>query len=161
MPWSLAANTRHCKHCGVVHKSHIGPKGYNRCRYQRMRKKELQRVRRYREDPAVKQQQSRRHKEWMLLKLYGLSIENFEQLFEQQKGKCAICGRQFNERTLRPHVDHCHKTKQVRGLLCRKCNPALGSFNDDPRLLRAALRYLRIGTKLAERIDRFLDGGKS
>ena len=60
-----------------------------------------------------------------------------------QKGKCAICG------TKRPgghgiwHTDHCHTTKRIRGVLCSLCNTGLGHFKDDPKILAAAIRYLK------------------
>jgi recombination endonuclease VII len=50
---------------------------------------------------------------------------------------CAICSGRH-----RLSVDHCHKTDEVRGYLCGYCNPALGSFKDDPKLLRRAADYL-------------------
>jgi hypothetical protein len=52
---------------------------------------------------------------------------------------CAICCEPF-ERT--PHVDHCHKTGSFRGLLCTRCNTAIGLLRDSPDLARAAARYL-------------------
>lgn len=60
----------------------------------------------------------------------------------RQEGRCAICGRD-----LKPgrgtHVDHCHRTGAVRGLLCSKCNPALGLFEDNVDALIRAAEYLR------------------
>lgn len=53
--------------------------------------------------------------------------------------RCEICGRDISERW---HVDHDHKTHQFRGLLCDLCNPGLGQFHDDARLLQAAIDYL-------------------
>lgn len=54
-----------------------------------------------------------------------------------QGGICAVCGER---RAV--HVDHDHDTKRVRGILCELCNGFLGAFNDDPDLLRAAIKYL-------------------
>lgn len=76
---------------------------------------------------------------------YGISIEDFETLNTKQNGKCAICSsvETNNSRTKkRLFVDHCHTTKAVRGLLCSKCNHALGLFNDDIGLLSKAILYL-------------------
>jgi Autographiviridae endonuclease VII len=75
------------------------------------------------------------------LKLYyGLSLEEYNALLALQNGVCAIC-EEKSDRTL--CVDHCHLTRLVRGLLCRRCNLGLGYFRDDPRLLLKAVLYLR------------------
>lgn len=79
-----------------------------------------------------------RAKAWYL-RVYGITLEFFESLIRKQKGKCAICKKKLKE----PHLDHCHKTKKPRGVLCHKCNVGLGHFNDNPRLLKRALAYLR------------------
>jgi recombination endonuclease VII len=69
---------------------------------------------------------------------YGLSLEEFRAILERQGNACAIC-----RKSGRPlFIDHCHETRQVRRLLCRKCNVGLGCFDDDPELLRAAAEYL-------------------
>lgn len=69
---------------------------------------------------------------------YGLSTSEFNVLLEKQHGKCAICGNPM----ARPHVDHCHETGAVRGLLCRECNLLLGHCHDDPQVLQSAASYL-------------------
>ncbi len=58
-----------------------------------------------------------------------------------QRGKCAICERPMKDRRATT-IDHCHVTKRVRGLLCTRCNPGLGFFGDDPKLLRRAAVYV-------------------
>ena len=89
-----------------------------------------------REDDVV--YQLRRH--------YKMTLEQYEALLLQQNGRCAICRKfethQFNNITRRLSVDHCHETNQVRGLLCARCNMAIGQFNDDWLLLENALEYL-------------------
>ncbi len=80
------------------------------------------------------------------LATYGLSLEEYDILLLAQGGVCAICGKsQSGKRKMRLCVDHSHKTGQVRGLLCEKCNVGLGSFRDDPELLVRAARYLSGG----------------
>ena len=73
------------------------------------------------------------------LKQYGLTPAQYDALFQKQDGKCKVCRL---APTHRLHVDHCHKTGIVRGLLCNGCNGGLGMFKDDPGLLRKAIEYL-------------------
>ena len=74
---------------------------------------------------------------------YNLSIEEYEFILTAQNNCCKICSSTVpGVRINRFHVDHCHKTNVVRGLLCEKCNMALGHLRDDPALLRKAADYL-------------------
>ncbi len=70
---------------------------------------------------------------------YGITIEQYEAMLKKQRNSCAIC-HQSSPRNL--HVDHCHSTNAVRGLLCNGCNRILGFANDTPSTLRSAARYL-------------------
>ncbi|MFJ5882656.1 endonuclease VII domain-containing protein [Kitasatospora cineracea] len=72
---------------------------------------------------------------------YGLSAEEYQQLFEAQGGACAIC-RETRRTNLA--VDHCHKSMAIRGLLCQRCNGALlaRGARDRPEVLRRAADYL-------------------
>lgn len=72
---------------------------------------------------------------------YGISQEDKFKLLEQQNNKCKIC-KNTEENLKNWHVDHCHSTKQIRGILCSKCNQGLGLFKDDINLLQSAIRYL-------------------
>ena len=79
-----------------------------------------------------------------LQQLYGISGEDYEKLFKKQGGQCAICGTiKAGEKNIFFSIDHNHQTNKIRGLLCYKCNTALGMFNDDPGLLEKAAQYLR------------------
>lgn len=73
-----------------------------------------------------------------LWNLYRLSGMDYELLLEAQKHVCAICEQDMGER---PFVDHCHDSGKTRGLLCNKCNSALGSI-EKSGFLEKALRYL-------------------
>lgn len=77
---------------------------------------------------------------------YEIGPEEYDRLFAEQKGLCAICGQPertaYREGTRRLAVDHSHATGAIRSLLCSNCNNGLGRFDDDPALLRAAADYL-------------------
>lgn len=83
-----------------------------------------------------------------IIRDHGLTVEQFEELTEKQSGLCAICGEPPTREFLDIDHDHgCCPTAFscgycVRGLLCQKCNGALGLFRDDPRILVKALGYL-------------------
>lgn len=76
-----------------------------------------------------------------LRKAYGLSGHDDLKLVQLHDNQCAICKTPFT--IVKRNVDHCHRTGRVRGLLCQSCNVGLGRFNDDAKLLRAALKYLK------------------
>lgn len=90
---------------------------------------------------------------------YRLTPEQYDALREAQRYRCKICGRHEEELvpagTGRPRldgaptaepfrlvVDHCHRTRRVRGLLCGRCNTMLGHARDSPEILRAGAAYL-------------------
>jgi hypothetical protein len=78
---------------------------------------------------------------------FGLTLEDYDALVEEQEGKCAICGTipvgdDLYRKGKKLAVDHNHDTGKVRGLLCDLCNRALGQFHDDPNLLRRAIDYI-------------------
>jgi len=77
-----------------------------------------------------------------LRKKFNMTLEEWFDLMELQQHRCAICGQHDDEHWQALHVDHNHKTGQIRGLLCNKCNRGLGFFNDDPDLLKKGLEYL-------------------
>jgi hypothetical protein len=82
-----------------------------------------------------------------LWRRYKITIETYYKILKKQRGRCAICKskdpKRRNVRANRFHVDHDHKTKRVRGLLCFICNLGLGSFKDNPKLLKNAQLYLQ------------------
>lgn len=88
------------------------------------------------EDPA---RNVSSHKRSNLKKFYGLSLEGYEKMLIQQNGCCLICSIKMNS----PHVDHCHETGRIRGLLCATCNGGLGMFKDCVPLLEKAIGYLK------------------
>jgi hypothetical protein len=78
-----------------------------------------------------------------LKRKYNLSIEEYESLIESQNNSCKVCGTPAKNNTKgKLYIDHCHTTNKVRGLLCMKCNSALGLLNDDKKLIQNLLDYL-------------------
>lgn len=127
MGWRLLA----CKCCGLEFTSNHGNHTTfcsNRCgRYFQLK---LWRKR----HPDREAKQKRRYK---LKHKYGITEEVYNRMFEQQNGKCKVCMRQELLK-----IDHNHKTGEIRGLLCDRCNLAIGLFRDDPGLCLRASGYL-------------------
>ena len=74
----------------------------------------------------------------IIKRTYGLTEDDLIALKKKADGKCMIC----KSKCYRLNIDHCHKSKQVRGLLCTGCNTGLGGFKDKVRLLENAIDYL-------------------
>ncbi|MFH8612816.1 endonuclease VII domain-containing protein [Streptomyces sp. NPDC018029] len=68
---------------------------------------------------------------------YGLTMAERDLLIASQKGLCVIC---LSAPAV--HVDHCHETGKVRGVLCFNCNSGIGKLGDDPDRTRRATAYL-------------------
>jgi Recombination endonuclease VII len=79
---------------------------------------------------------------------YNLTRDQYDELIKKQENRCSICGNSpnlegpINQRCL--SIDHCHKTKKIRGLLCQLCNRGLGLFRERQDFLEKALQYLKI-----------------
>lgn len=80
--------------------------------------------------------------------LYGITEEDYENLFEKQNGQCAICGK-----NIKLVVDHNHETGKIRALLCGNCNRGIGIFQDNPNLLYKAASYLKKHSKHTKKIS--------
>mgnify|MGYP000650381620 CR=1 FL=1 len=83
----------------------------------------------------------RHDRKWKRIeKEYGLSQSGFNEMVNSQFGRCAICAENLsNSHT---HVDHCHTSGKVRGILCNPCNNMIGHAKDNIQALRAAADYL-------------------
>lgn len=74
-------------------------------------------------------------------KEYGISEAEFGSMYHNQQGKCAICQHDVDD--VKMHIDHCHRTGMVRGLLCQRCNQAIGLMRENEETLKAACEYIR------------------
>ena len=89
-----------------------------------------------------------KHRENTLKRKYGIDNIQYEKLFSEQRGLCAICLRseitKHQSGTIRRlAVDHDHETGKIRGLLCSKCNNAIGYLEDNVEFLDRAKKYLQ------------------
>lgn len=91
-----------------------------------------------------------KHRCTEMQRIYGITFEQYEEMWERQGRACALCttplvlaGGAGQKRSGIANVDHCHATGKVRGLLCHKCNRGLGLFKDNPAVLVKASAYLK------------------
>jgi hypothetical protein len=74
---------------------------------------------------------------------YGITKEQFFEILDKQDNKCALCNKPFESLWGNHcHIDHCHETDKVRGLLCMSCNVGLGMLGDTKEKLMKAINYL-------------------
>lgn len=81
-------------------------------------------------------------KDWQLQHLYNITLDQYDQMFQEQEGKCYICQRHQSELKSALSVDHDHKTGKVRKLLCQKCNGVLGHFESNVEYLKQVIDYI-------------------
>ena len=77
---------------------------------------------------------------WQYMKRYGITLDDYNRMFSEQNGCCAICGTHQLDEVL--NLDHNHDTNEVRELLCSDCNWALGHAKEDIRRLQNMIQYL-------------------
>jgi len=127
-----------CKVCGAeknISDFYTGRRECKDCKNAAARK-------RYIDDPQTTQRNLIRMRERAKERRYGITQEQFDQMIINQNNKCKICSIEFKG-TKFTHIDHCHDSNIVRGLLCNNCNLALGQFNDNTDILDNAIKYLQ------------------
>lgn len=147
-------NIYNIKFCNKCNSEKEFTKGATSCRECR-RKYSIEYRKKYKD--KIKERQIKRNKNGELTKYwrnfqykrkYGITLEDYDKLIKNQNYVCAICGSNNSKaHTVNFHVDHCHITKKVRGLLCSKCNLGLGYFDDDIVKLSNAIIYLNNNKK--------------
>jgi hypothetical protein len=127
--------------CEVCHeRPHIPRSPYcQECKSPRNLQASARFKRRHKEDPDSTRRTNLRRR-------YGIELEDYNRLLTGQGGKCAICSSSDpKSKDGNFHVDHCHETKLVRGLLCFPCNAGIGKFRHDPALRLRAIAYINGG----------------
>lgn len=101
-----------------------------------------------RSEEKKKRQSTPEYKEkiriWQVKTRFGLTKEQYLELYAKQNYCCAICGKHEKDNKQRLAIDHNHITNTIRGLLCSKCNSLLGYVNEDIKILENAIKYLEI-----------------
>mgnify|MGYP001562051975 CR=1 FL=1 len=115
---------------------------YERVRHKKYREEHKEEIAAKQKEYNLRRSPESRLASWYRLR-YDLSFEDYNVILEAQGGGCAICGARVGDSLRRRLVvDHNHGTGKVRGLLCGRCNMAIGLFLDDKELLVAAVGYL-------------------
>lgn len=83
-----------------------------------------------------------RYKNNHFVKNYNLTLEEVNDIVKKQNFKCAIC-KNLLEHGKKSHLDHCHNSSKIRGVLCVSCNVGLGMFKDSVDMLESAQKYLK------------------
>jgi len=96
----------------------------------------------YRNKPENKIRASESKRRWTRSVKYNFPEDLYNQRLTEQGNVCAICGTDKPGGRGQFHADHDHKNSEPRGVLCHNCNVALGNFQDNPEILRAAINYL-------------------
>lgn len=107
------------------------------------KKRNAERARKWRADNPDYLDRYRKTMRTSWLKRYGITNEDYAEMLDKQKGRCAICGTDDLGKFRYFCVDHCHETEKVRGLLYHTCNRALGLLKDSIFNLEKAVDYLR------------------
>lgn len=104
--------------------------------------KNLEKSREYSRDYARKNTDPEKKRRSMLKAKYGMTPEGWQAMFEAQGCKCAICESKDAGAKAGWNTDHCHKSGRVRFILCAHCNRGLGSFKDNPDVMRKAAKMI-------------------
>jgi hypothetical protein len=127
-----------CKVCGVeknISDFYTGRKDCKDCKNAAARRIRIDQPERY-------AKYRKQHNQYLKKRRYGVTQDQFEKMLVNQNNMCKICGNEFKS-TKDTHIDHCHDTNVVRGILCNNCNMALGQFNDNLDIMENAIKYLQ------------------
>lgn len=99
-------------------------------------------------DSSCKECKRKWDKNYHRIRSYNITEENFIELLKKQKNICSICNKLLDlDNPYMLHIDHCHKSGKIRGLLCHHCNNVLNFSSENPFILIKAIKYLEIYNK--------------
>lgn len=94
-----------------------------------------------------REEENKENRERRLKTVYGITAQDYDDMLKKQGGKC-ICGK--DNGSIRLHIDHDHRTGKIRGLLCYRCNHAIGLAQDNPETFEILAQYLRDSRLLSD-----------
>jgi hypothetical protein len=115
-------------------------KSYQQLYYLKNRDKVMARSKKWAEEN--KEQKQRNARSSHIKKSYGITLEQEQDLKNKQDNKCPICKTELGIGH-KTHIDHCHTTGKVRGILCHACNVLLGHARESVDILKSAQKYLK------------------
>ena len=137
-------DTKQCQMCKIIkpvydfHKNKKLKSGYSsycrKCKYESNKRSDKKGLSENREKFLDQR------KNWHLKTMYNITLNDYKKILKSQNNVCAICMKKDKYKMLA--VDHCHKTNKVRGLLCQKCNRAIGQLDENINSLKNAIKYL-------------------
>ena len=135
---------KHCSHCKKSEGSVVFHKGQHQCIgcHKQFRTKHSYLSDHKRELANAKRRGNPKEREYRLKKNHNISQEQYNTIFNNQSGCCAICKTHQSELKLILRVDHNHMTNEIRGLLCNDCNRGIGLLKDSDSILEQALDYI-------------------
>jgi hypothetical protein len=83
-----------------------------------------------------------RSKDRMLMRNYGISLDDYNKMLAEQNGNCYVCEKHHTSQKKSLSVDHCHKTGNIRRLLCSNCNTSLGLLKEDITRVKKLIQYI-------------------
>lgn len=107
----------------------------------RKARRKSERLKREKKNAYERARRAKHGHRWLKIKSrYGITEADFALIVKEQGGVCACC-----KTRLPVDIDHCHRTNQLRGLLCRACNIGIGLLGDNVEGLMQAITYLKVG----------------
>lgn len=129
---NVSGTTSHCKQCTLT-------------RQREYRTRNADAISEKRKAARRTPEGQRKSRDRDLRRHYGIGLIDLERMIRAQENRCGICSEEFQS-DKHTHVDHCHFTGVIRGILCSSCNLMLGHAKDDQRRLFAAAQYLELPT---------------
>ena len=137
-----------CKVCNLVAKKkrYSADPAKEIARVKKWQQENAERLSAYRREHNASPARKRALRDGYYRRTFGITADEVDALLAAQEGRCAICGG-APRRVDGWHVDHDHDTGVIRGILCSRCNHAIGLLDEDPARLRAAADYLETATR--------------
>jgi hypothetical protein len=134
----LLVTEKTCSCCKEIKEINLFPMISKKLQYRSAICKSCRNKRRQEKRAEDPQKEKIRTRKRALQSKYGLTLEDYDNMYTSQQGKCKICNTSYDLLC----IDHCHNTSKIRGLLCNSCNTGIGHLKDNVQFLKSAIQYL-------------------